>query len=141
MSQSQGSIGFGTLFQIGDGASPEVFTTIGEIFSEIMVGATKPLVEVTHHESPNAFREFITGIAEGDEISIQANWVDNELGQSKVRAAFDGGEMVNFIVRSPSSEEYVYFPGIVTHHDVTRPLDDKQVFNCTVKIAGNLLYS
>lgn len=139
--QSQGSIGFGTLFQIGDGASPEVFTTIGEVFSEITVGATKPLVDVTHHESPNTFREFIVGVAEGDEITVQANWVDNELGQSKVRAGFDAGQMINFIVRSPSSEEYVYFPGIVTHHDVTRPLDDKQVFNTTIKVAGNLLYS
>jgi len=141
MAASEGKIGFGTTLGIGDGASPEVFTTIGEIFSPIKVGETKPLVDFTHHQSPNAFREFKVGIAEGDEVALQCNWVVSETGQEAARTAFDGGEPVNFEVVAPDSDETVTFPGIVTHHDVDRPLDNKQVFNLTVKIAGPLTYA
>lgn len=141
MAASQGKIGFGTLLKIGDGASPEVFTTIGEIFSNIMVGASKPLVDFTHHESPNTFREFKCGVAEGDELSIQANWVASETGQAAVRTAFTAGTPYNFKVVAPDTDETADFSGIVIHHDVDRPLDDRQVFNMTLKIAGSISYT
>lgn len=141
MAQTEGKIGYGTLIKIGDGASPEVFTTIGEVFAIGPVGATKPLVDFTHHESPNKFKEFKVGIAEGDEISVSANWVVNETGQDAVRTAFDAGEIVNFTVTAPDSDEVATFPAIITHHDVDRPLEDRQVFNLNVKIAGAIVYT
>lgn len=141
MSTSNGKIGFGTLIKIGDGASPEVFTTIGEHFQSSPVGATKPLVDFTHHESPNTFREYKCGVADGDEINASANWVASETGQAAVRTAFNAGTPYNFQVISPDTDETAAFAAIVTHHDVDRPLDDRQVFNFTLKITGNITYT
>lgn len=141
MAQTEGKIGFGTLIGIGDGASPEVFTTIGEMFSIDPIGADRALVDFTHHESPDTFKEFKVGVKEGREISISANWVVSETGQEAIRTAFDAGEIINFEVTSPDTDETATFPGILTKHDVDRPLENRQVFNFSVKIAGAIVYT
>lgn len=141
MAQTQGKIGFGTLLGIGDGASPEVFTTIGENFLIGPLGADKTLVDFTHHESPNTWKEWKVGVADGTELSCSANWVANETGQEAVRTAFNAGEIINFELQAPDTDETATFPAIITHHDVDRPLEDRQTFNFSVKIAGAIVYT
>jgi len=143
MAQTVGQIGFGTTFGIGDGASPEVFTLIGELFAVSPVGAEKPLVDFTHHTSPNTFKEWLTGVADGTEITLSANFVASDAGQILVRTTFNGILAVNMEVTGPSGAqaETAAFAGIITAHDVDRPLEDRQVFNFTVKVAGSITYS
>jgi len=143
MAQTVGQIGFGTSFGIGDGASPEVFTLIGELFAVSPVGAEKPLVDMTHHTSPNTFKEWLVGVADGTEITCSANFVASDAGQLLVRTTFDAGVQVNMEVTGPTGaqQETIAFPGIVTAHDVDRPLEDRQVFNFTIKMAGNPTYT
>lgn len=59
----------------GDGAGPEVFTTVEEVISLSDVGKTRATEEVTHFSSPAGTKEFISGLAEGDEVSFECNYL------------------------------------------------------------------
>ena len=51
---------FGTLLKIGDGASPEVFTSVGEILSISPGGLTSATIDTTHMETAGGYRTFIS---------------------------------------------------------------------------------
>lgn len=63
----------GTLFQRGDGVSPEVFTTLGEVTSIGDFGEDNDLIEVTHMLS--SAKEYIYGLADGVEFSVVVNFL------------------------------------------------------------------
>ena len=57
MAVSVATAGIGTLLQIGDAASPEVFTTIAEVLDISGPGLVSDLVDVTNMSSPGSFEE------------------------------------------------------------------------------------
>lgn len=66
-------IGSQTLLQLGDGTSPEVFGTVGEVTDIGPLAQKKDLVEVTHMLS--TAKEFIGGLSDGQEISVDCNYI------------------------------------------------------------------
>lgn len=69
---TQAFLGSQTLFKLGNGASPEAFTTVAEVVSIGPLAQRKDLVEVTHLES--TAKEFIGGLSDGQEIEIVCNY-------------------------------------------------------------------
>ena len=69
---TQAFLGSQTLLKLGNGASPEVFTTIAEVTSIGPISQQKDLVEVTHLES--TAKEFIGGLSDGQEIEVVCNY-------------------------------------------------------------------
>lgn len=65
-------LGLGTLLKRGDGASPEVFSTVLEVISIGDFGQENPLVKVTHMNS--TAEEYIYGIPDGVEIPVVVNY-------------------------------------------------------------------
>jgi len=55
--------------QVGDGASPEVFTTIGGLSSITGPNFTSNTIDVTSHDTTGGFREKITGLKDAGSIS------------------------------------------------------------------------
>lgn len=64
----------GTLLKVGDAASPEVFTTVPEMMKISGPSVKFDLLDVTSHDSSGFFREFIPGLADGDNIAGEMNW-------------------------------------------------------------------
>jgi len=64
----------GTFLQVGDGASPEDFTTIPEMMKISGPSVKFDLLDVTSHDSDGFFREYIPGLADGDNIAGDFNW-------------------------------------------------------------------
>ena len=136
MAKSTGKIGYGCWLRIGDGSSPEVYTTILEVFDIGPVGETASLVEFTHHQSPNRAREYKHGLIDGEEVSIIANWVTGNASQALVRTAFTGETVDSWQLVTPDSDDVLTFDAIVTHWDGTWPLDDRSQLSFTLKISG-----
>jgi len=65
-------LGSQTLLKRGDGASPEVFTTVYEVVSIGDFGAENDLVEATHMLSTS--KEYIYGLADGVELPVVVNY-------------------------------------------------------------------
>ena len=64
----------GSLLQIGDGASPEDFTTVPEVTKLSGPSIKFDLLDATSHDSEGFFREFIPGLADGDNVAFDCNW-------------------------------------------------------------------
>lgn len=78
-------LGSQTLLKMGDGASPEVFTTIGEVVSIDPLAQSKDLVEVTHMLS--TAKEYIGGLTDGQEIGFTCNLLPTNTQQVALLAA------------------------------------------------------
>ncbi len=64
----------GTLLKIGDGASPENFTTVPEVTKLSGPAIKFDLLDATSHDSAGFFREYIPGLADGDNVAFDCNW-------------------------------------------------------------------
>lgn len=86
-------IGSQSLFQIGDGASPEAWTTVGEVRG-LEIGQENDLVEVTHLLS--TAKEFIYGLPDGLEFSVSMNYLPANAQQVAMLAAQAAKTTKNF---------------------------------------------
>ncbi len=85
--------------KLGDAASPEVFAEIEEVLSMSGFGKTNELLDVTNFQS-GLTKEFIAGLADGQEITIEANYFQAATQQAALRTAVDGGQTRNFQIEN-----------------------------------------
>lgn len=101
MAETQGMIGYGTTFKIGNGASPNVFTSVLEVKSVNGFGFTGNEVNATHMESPNGYEEFVGGLKTGDTLTVRGNGSRDALIRTKV--IWDAGTRVACELNLPST--------------------------------------
>jgi predicted secreted protein len=132
------TIGFGALFQIFDpGLSPDGYTTVGEVTNITMPGLSRDAVDATHTESTQGWREFIPGLKDAGEVTIEMNYVHESASDTLIRAQFALNALNNYrIVFDESPLSGIQFAGIVTGYEVEVPLDDKKSATLTVKVSG-----
>jgi hypothetical protein len=61
------------LVELQSETSPVTYSALEEVTSGVQVGETAPLVDVSHFQSTS--REYIAGLADGDEFSLECNAV------------------------------------------------------------------
>jgi hypothetical protein len=129
----------GFSFQLGDADSPAVFTPVEEVFGLTGLGKVRELVDATHFGS-GGNREYIGGLADGVEISVECNYVPGATMQQEMIAAVDLGANRNFqVVESLESPETVYsFVGSPLGWTLNPAVDDRNTLTFTVKISGDI---
>ena len=129
----------GFSFRIGNGASPEVFNAIEEVFAITGLGKVRELVDVTSFDS-GGNREFVPGLADGVEITVECNYVPGATRQGAMIDAVEAGDNVNFrIVESLGSPETTYtFTGSPLGWTLNPSVDDRNTLTFTVKISGEI---
>jgi len=131
-------IGYATLFKSGNGASPEVFTTLAEVTAITPPAMARDTVDATHNESPGAWREFIAGLKDGGEISLELNFIPGGPAALSITAEMDlDGSLAakNRQILFPDGS-YFSFSGILTSFEPDTPLDDKMAASVTFKVSG-----
>lgn len=63
--------GFGTQFKRGDGGGVEVFTPLADVTNVSGPGLSRETIDVTSHGSPDAWMQFIGGLKDGGEVSLE----------------------------------------------------------------------
>ncbi len=126
--------------RLGDAASPEVFADIEEVLSISGVGKNNELVDVTNFDSPNQTKEYIAGLADGSEISVEANYVPNATQQTALIAAVDAGSTRNFrvVYTGVSPDEVWNFAGVCLGWELVPSPTEQNRVNFTVKITGDI---
>lgn len=132
--------GNGTLFQQGDGADPEVFTTIAEITNIGGPNLQAEQVEVTSHDS-EGWREYVAGLRDGGEISIEGNFVPSDATHTQMIDDFNSGSENNYRIILPDGEDDATsskweFAAICTGLEFTHPADGVLGFSATYKLTG-----
>jgi predicted secreted protein len=127
----------GTLLQIGDGATPtEAFTTIVGCGDLTGPGTTRDTQDVTSHTSTGGYREFITTLRDGGEVSCDIYWVF-DASQTLLEDAFDSNASVNFqIVFTDAGNTTYGFAGLVTDLSFSAPVEGALTRSLTLKVTG-----
>lgn len=133
-------LGQGMALKMGNGSSPQTFTTIAQVNDISGLGAESPLVDVTHYQS--TAREYIYGIADGKQFTAKANYLPNDTTQMDAIAAQTNKVVKDFrmYLPSPYQVNYYRFSALVLGYEIAPPVDNKQEITFTLKISGALTY-
>lgn len=129
---------FGTEFKRGDRGSPEAFTAVADITTISGPGRSRETIDVTSHSSVGGWMEFVGGLKDGGEISLELNYDPSDSTQD-LDDDFDDVDPRNYqIVILPGSEdEHTWsIAGILTELSDEFPYDDKMTRSMTIKISG-----
>ena len=133
----------GTILQVSDGATPEVFTAVAEVVDVHPPHETKDSIEVTHHGSTSKYREYIPGLKDGGTLPLDVNWLLTNATHNKstgLRKVFEGDSNVNMRLVLPDSLGTISFAGHITDWNPQTPLPSQGKLSISIKISGPVVY-
>lgn len=131
---------FGTQFQRGDGAVPEVFATVGEATNISGPGMERETIDVTSHDSPERFREWVGGLIDAGEVTFEVNW-DPSLHVPLIDDFQDPiPRNYRIVFPAPPGGRFT-FAAFITGMDHEFPHDDKMAADFTFKISGKPVFT
>jgi len=126
---------FGIALKRGDGGTPtEVFATIANVNSVKGPEIEREAYDVTAHDSADGWREFIGGLKDGGEVSIEVNY-DPRVHDSLV-SDFDDPQPRNYKMVFPGTLGQWALKMLLTGFSQEAPVDDKLSAELTFKVSG-----
>ena len=101
--------GLGTTLQKGDGATPEVFTTVSEVHGINGPTQDADVIEVTSLASPNGTKEFIAGLKNAGTVTFDINFNPTSATHAALFADQKSGIVRNWKIVLPSSVSAMTF--------------------------------
>jgi hypothetical protein len=144
MPESVGVIGLGTLLKIGNGQSPETFTTILEVLDLTGPSRTLETVDFTHQQSLSSYREYRPTLKLAGEMTFKCHYANTDGTQDQfgstnasLTSDFENRTLRNFQIYFPiPTPKTFYFHGFVTKLQPSAPLSGAMVLDVTIKITG-----
>jgi predicted secreted protein len=135
MTASAGTSAFGT-FLFWNGAKVLELTSISG------PSESRNTIDVTSHDSDDAYAEYIAGVAEGGEISLEGNLITTDsAGQVAFHTDLQAGtKRTGFIVLPMALGKAFTFTGMGSGFSGSYPYDDKASVSGTVKVSGKPTY-
>lgn len=141
MAESQAMLGYGSTFEIAtSGASPTgSFVSLGEIFNIKPPSANVDMIDVTHMQSPNRTREFISGLIDTGECSFEMNYIPGSAGDLELweilELAVGVSRRRNCRIRYPNTVAHSFSAELQTY-EPNVPTDDKMTATVTFKVTS-----
>lgn len=127
---------FGTLVKYGDGASPEVFTTVTELKDITPPDFSVEDIEVTQQASTSGYKEYIPGLSDGGEVSWDMNWVPGTTSHTMMLTKV-GAAACNWRIVYPTTAGYRWaFKAYVKSVNFKAPLSGTSEATVTLKVTG-----
>ncbi|MEU3161409.1 phage tail tube protein [Streptomyces griseoincarnatus] len=130
-----GMDGFGVQLKRGDGAEPEVFTKIADVTSLNPPNISRETLDVTSHDSPNGWMQFLGSLKDPGEVSADVNYQPSE--HDLLVSDFEDATPRNYQIVFPDADVTTWeFPAILTAFEPETPYDDKATASLTWKVSG-----
>lgn len=130
-------IGIGIIFQVNTGASPDTWQTLAEVFELSPPNAQVDDIDATHYASPDRTREFISGLTDLGEMTVNMNYIPGSESDNYILAwRQSGANRLCRIVYPTSPNLQDTFQAYPKGYEPALPLDDKLTANLTLKVAG-----
>lgn len=136
MAASAATSGFGATFSYLS-TDPSTYTALAEVLSITPPSISVETIESTHMASDDTFREYIAGLRDGGEVTVNMNYVESSatLLQTLVLAGLE-----TFKVTLAGSSTII-FSGIPTGFAIDDiVIDDKMTMSLTIKVSGKPVY-
>lgn len=110
---------------------------LAEVTSISGPGQKVDTIEVTNHDSADAFKEFLAGLVDGGEITIEGNFIAGDTtGQIAFNTDLQARTSRTCVITMPNSLGTWTATAIATGFDPSYPHDGKISFSASVKISG-----
>ena len=130
---------FGTRFQRGDDAGTS-FQTIANVTSISGPSRTRETIDVTAHDSADGYMEYLGGLRDGGEVTLDLNYDPDETTHTVLDTDFDADDNpreYRVVLNPDQDDEYTWnFSAIITDLSDEFPYDDKMSRSATFKITG-----
>lgn len=128
--------------EVGGGGSPEAYTRACEITGISGLGETNDLVDVTTFCSKGN-REYIGGLADGQEMTLDGNFIVNSDVRRRIIAAAKSKQNLSFrVVVDDNADEVIdltfWFRAAVLSWVLSPSIDNKNAIQFTLKISGEI---
>lgn len=135
MSDYVAQFGLGTELRVDIAA---VMTVVPWVQNITGPDETFDVIDVTTHSSTGGYREFITGLADGGELTATINWHDDEAAHTALQEALVNRELTAFQLFWPGydTNNLADFDGYVTGLSRSSPTDAQITRDLTIKITG-----
>ena len=99
---------------------------------------TRDDMDVTDHDSPDGYKEYIPGLKDGGEVSIEGHLIPTDDTQKGLLAAVDINEPEPWTIEFPTVPKLrITFDGYVKSYKVgDAPVDDVMKFTAVIKVTG-----
>lgn len=130
-------IGWGGEFWLDDAGG--VLSQLQEIISVPFPNPQTADVEATHMKSPNRRREYISGLIEDGEGTVEMNYIPGSATDALIRAAQNDGVVRSFKVVVPVADGSLWEINgdcIVKGYERSAPIDDRMTATMTIRFTG-----
>lgn len=132
-------IGYGSLFAVSTD-SGSTYTTLAEVTSITPPSDNIDIIDATSMDSPNATREFIVGLNDPGNCSLELNFIPGNATDVKLVQIRDARVAVFCRITYPNSVVWT-FQGILVGYEPSIPTDDKMSATVTFKVTGSYVVS
>ncbi|MFB7225240.1 phage tail tube protein [Streptomyces sp. NPDC056227] len=130
-----GMDGFGVQLKRGSGEPTEVFTAIADITNLSGPGLSRETIDVTSHGSPDGWMEFLGGLKDPGEVSVDINY--QPALHDILVDDFDDAAPRKYQIVFPDTPATTWaFSAILTGFEPESPYDDKAAASLTFKVTG-----
>ncbi|WP_433699101.1 phage tail tube protein [Nocardiopsis sp. CA-288880] len=123
----------GTELRRGDGADPEVFIPIANVTTFGGPNSEREAYDVTTHDTPGNSREFIGGLVDEGEVSVEVNY--DPADHDTLRADYRTPDPINYEMESPAGEVWA-FSAVLTGFEREMPVDGQMTATLTWQVSG-----
>jgi len=134
---------YGTLLKIGDGADPEVFTTVGEVQSISGPSFEIQEVDVTTHGSAAAgsYMESRPTLIDPGSVEFDINYVPDDATHIAIRTAALAKTVKNWKLELPGAVQTISFSGYIKSMPLEFPIDDVIKQKISVRLTGAVTFA
>lgn len=140
MASSDTKIGNEFKFQVGNGASPEVFADFCAVVDPGAIGEEKPQIDVT--ALCDTARTYRGGLADGASIPLKCNFISGDATSHTLYTKYSTNAVGHFrlTVDDTSPEEFFEFDAAVLGWSLGVPSGDKASITFTLKVSGAITW-
>ena len=134
-------LGSGATLQLGNLVSPQTFVTIAEVLRCGPIGSTNPEVDVTNLDS--TAKEYIAGLADGNTVDFDVNWLVGNTEQTALRTNQAAGTNVYLkMVWNTSPNTSAEFLFVVLGFEIGETTSEAQIMaTISGRISGSIIWT
>lgn len=135
--------GYGTLLKLGDGATPENFSTVVEVTELKPPQISLKTEDATSHDS-NGWEEVIATLLSGGQVTGKLNWRATDPTQNEITGILSkilNRTKANWKVVLPGAIKTFSFAGLLTDFKPDAPVAGKLSADFTIQISGPMTVS
>jgi predicted secreted protein len=128
-------LGYGTIFQTGDGNSPENYVTFAEVAAISMLRFSADSIDTSHELAPGSAREFIAGMRNYGAVQLTFNLIPGSATELALFAEMAAPVTRNRKIVTPDGKT-LSFPAFITGHEANEAVGDKLGGSATFQLTG-----